>query len=44
LEDALRAKKRDVEHIHQIFERVTADCTSCHQKFRDIPLSEKAAK
>jgi protein tyrosine phosphatase (PTP) superfamily phosphohydrolase (DUF442 family) len=44
LEDALRAKKRDVENVNRIFERVTADCTSCHQKFRDVPLSEKAAK
>jgi protein tyrosine phosphatase (PTP) superfamily phosphohydrolase (DUF442 family) len=41
LEDALRASKRDIKNINQLFERVTADCTACHQKFRDVPLDEK---
>lgn len=42
LEDALRAKKQDLKYINTIFERVTADCAACHQKFRDVPLDEKA--
>jgi protein tyrosine phosphatase (PTP) superfamily phosphohydrolase (DUF442 family) len=43
LEDALRASKRDLTNVNRQFDRVTADCTSCHQTFRDVPLSEKAA-
>ncbi len=43
LEDALRAGKPDVKKTNAIFERVTADCTACHQKYRDVPLKEKAA-
>jgi protein tyrosine phosphatase (PTP) superfamily phosphohydrolase (DUF442 family) len=43
LEEALRADKQDLKHINRIFERVTADCTACHQTFRDVPLDEKAA-
>jgi protein tyrosine phosphatase (PTP) superfamily phosphohydrolase (DUF442 family) len=43
LEEALRADHRELAAINRIFERVTANCTSCHQKFRDVPLSEKAA-
>lgn len=43
LEDALRASRQNVANINQIFERVTSDCTACHQKFRDVPLDEKQA-
>jgi protein tyrosine phosphatase (PTP) superfamily phosphohydrolase (DUF442 family) len=42
LEDALRASRRDLAHLNRIFTSVSADCTACHQKFRDIPLDEKA--
>jgi cytochrome c556 len=42
LEEALRADHRELTAINRNFERVTANCTSCHQKFRDVPLSEKA--
>ena len=43
LEDGLRAGKLDQRMLTGLFERITADCTSCHQKFRDIPIEEKAA-
>jgi cytochrome c556 len=43
LEDTLRAGNGEIKKIDRLFERVTADCTACHQKFRDIPLDEKAA-
>ena len=43
LEDALRGDRRSIQYANRMFERVTADCTACHQKFRDVPLSEKAA-
>jgi protein tyrosine phosphatase (PTP) superfamily phosphohydrolase (DUF442 family) len=43
LEDLLRAGKADTKTISAEFDRVTAGCAACHQKFRDIPLKEKAA-
>ena len=27
-----------------VFAQIIAGCTSCHQKFRDVPLEEKAAR
>ena len=44
LEDRLRDGRRDECELTALFERITADCTACHQKFRDIPLEEKNAK
>jgi protein tyrosine phosphatase (PTP) superfamily phosphohydrolase (DUF442 family) len=43
LEDRLRTGRRDPRELNALFERITADCTACHQKFRDIPLDEKNA-
>jgi cytochrome c556 len=42
LEDRLRSDKLDIHELNAIFQRITANCVSCHQKFRDIPLSEKS--
>jgi hypothetical protein len=44
LEDRLRDGTRDVRELNGLFERITADCTACHQQFRDIPLDEKPAR
>jgi hypothetical protein len=31
------------DELPTAFSRVTQNCTSCHQEFRDVPLSEKSA-
>jgi protein tyrosine phosphatase (PTP) superfamily phosphohydrolase (DUF442 family) len=41
LEDCLHTGRRDRRELNALFERITADCTTCHQKFRDIPLDVK---
>jgi cytochrome c556 len=42
LEEALHGREGDLKKIDAHFARVTADCAACHQKYRDIPLKEKA--
>jgi protein tyrosine phosphatase (PTP) superfamily phosphohydrolase (DUF442 family) len=42
LEIALRGGLTDVRELTGFFDAITADCTACHQKFRDVPLDEKA--
>lgn len=32
------------EAITSPFDRITKNCTACHQQFRDVPLSEKSPK
>lgn len=44
LEDALRSRELDTNKLDNLFASVTAGCASCHQKYRDTPLKEKAAK
>ncbi|WP_218932111.1 protein-tyrosine phosphatase family protein [Adhaeretor mobilis] len=47
LEDTLRqwqpteSRPAPPPALEQIFTSITADCKTCHQKFRDVPLSEK---
>jgi cytochrome c556 len=43
LEQLLRRSKPDRRQLDAQFTRITADCTACHQKYRDTPLQEKAA-
>jgi cytochrome c556 len=43
LGELLRARQPDHTKIDTVFAQITAGCASCHQKFRDIPLKEKAA-
>lgn len=40
LEQALTAQS-PTEQLTALLGRITSNCTSCHQKFRDVPLSEK---
>jgi protein tyrosine phosphatase (PTP) superfamily phosphohydrolase (DUF442 family) len=42
LEDLLRRANFDERQANDFFERITSDCTACHQKFRDLPLEERA--
>lgn len=44
LEGHLRARNTDERELNKLFERITAECTTCHQQFRDVPLKEKASK
>jgi cytochrome c556 len=43
LGELLRARQPDHKKIDALFGQITAGCASCHQKFRDVPLKEKAA-
>jgi protein tyrosine phosphatase (PTP) superfamily phosphohydrolase (DUF442 family) len=42
LEASLRAKPFDAKRSTAAFTKITTNCQTCHQKFRDVPLSEKA--
>lgn len=42
LEGELRAGKATPKELTAVFDRITADCAACHQKFRDVPLGEKS--
>jgi hypothetical protein len=43
LRDWQLAAKKDVpsESLQRSFDRVSSNCKSCHEQFRDVPLSEK---
>lgn len=43
LEAALLASSEAREAANELFAKVTAKCTNCHQQFRDVPLDEKPA-
>src|SRR5262249_53262892 len=37
LEATLRQKHVDADAVEKQFQRVAADCTQCHRKYRDVP-------
>jgi cytochrome c556 len=43
LERALRASVVEPMAVAAAFTGVLADCRTCHERFRDVPLSEKRA-
>jgi protein tyrosine phosphatase (PTP) superfamily phosphohydrolase (DUF442 family) len=43
LEALLREEPLDAKRGTASFNKITANCQSCHQQFRDVPLGEKAA-
>jgi protein tyrosine phosphatase (PTP) superfamily phosphohydrolase (DUF442 family) len=44
LQDRLRSGSANERALNNLFGRITADCTTCHQKFRDVPLKEKTSR
>jgi hypothetical protein len=44
LEEALAKGNVATKELTAIFDRITADCASCHTKFRDVPIQEKGGK
>jgi hypothetical protein len=44
LEQSLRKGNVAIMELTAIFDRITADCASCHTKFRDVPIQVKAAR
>jgi protein tyrosine phosphatase (PTP) superfamily phosphohydrolase (DUF442 family) len=44
LEAALRDMPRDEKRATAAFAKLTANCQSCHQKFRDVPLGDKTGR
>ena len=44
LEEALAKGNAATQELTVIFDRITADCASCHTTFRDVPIQEKAEK
>jgi cytochrome c556 len=44
LEALLHQQPQDANKLAAALEAITANCKSCHQTYRDVPLGEKKPK